>query len=376
MTADDLTVARMFLERLGIRPEDLSAANGGIRTTPTFADYIPRVSAAVPAGTHRTYSPYWRRLVVHWGSRQLHDPTPIELQSLVEKTRQEAVVRRNSRGGRSAAEHMVGALRCIYRFAARDGHIPAADDPASQLDKPRRLPSARTSLSHQLLTEIHHTAATTGNDPELDTLIIRLHLETACRTGSALALRPEDLDSEQSLIRLFGKNGTIHWQPVSPTLLRALQSHASRGTDPAGQLLRYHHGRPITRRRYDHLWDRLGRHLPWVATRQVTTHWLRYTTLTWVERNFGYATAKAFAAHSESTGQSGVTLTYVRASIEEVANALAALAGEPHPLASQNLAPSNSSLALDEIGPGTLTRGAGRGSEGPVPADQQERASQ
>jgi len=41
-----------------------------------------------------------------------------------------------------------------------------------------------------------------------------------------------------------------------------------------------------------------GKHLPWVATQQVTAHWLRHTTLTWVERNFGSATARAYAGHT------------------------------------------------------------------------------
>jgi hypothetical protein len=27
--------------------------------------------------------------------------------------------------------------------------------------------------------------------------------------------------------------------------------------------------RPITHRRYDHLWGRIGRHLPWVATQGI-----------------------------------------------------------------------------------------------------------
>ncbi len=30
-------------------------------------------------------------------------------------------------------------------------------------------------------------------------------------------------------------------------------------------------------------WTRLGRHLHWVATQQISTHWIRHTTLTWVE---------------------------------------------------------------------------------------------
>jgi integrase/recombinase XerC len=111
-----------------------------------------------------------------------------------------------------------------------------------------------------------------------------------------------------------------------------LQLHASdrRGL-PGGQLLRYRDGRPITYRRYDHLWQRVGTHLPWVATQQVSTHWLRHTTLTWVERSFGYAVARAYAGHSGSDNDA-TTTTYVRATLHEVAAALAALTGEKHPL--------------------------------------------
>ena len=40
------------------------------------------------------------------------------------------------------------------------------------------------------LAEINQIAATTGDDPELDTLILRLHTETACRRGGAPCARP------------------------------------------------------------------------------------------------------------------------------------------------------------------------------------------
>ena len=62
----------------------------------------------------------------------------------------------------------------------------------------------------------------------------------------------------------------------------------------------------------------------------------RHTTLTWVERNFGYAVAKAFAGHTDNGSDTGATATYVRATTHEVATALAALTGEPHPLATQD----------------------------------------
>jgi hypothetical protein len=51
-------------------------------------------------------------------------------------------------------------------------------------------------------------------------------------------------------------------------------------------------------------------------------------------RNFGFAIAHAYAGHTDGTGDTGsATSTYVRATLTEVATALAALTGEPHPLA-------------------------------------------
>src|SRR5256885_807241 len=158
-----------------------------------------------------------------------------------------------------------------------DGLIPGAANPAKKVAKPRRLPTPRRALPDARLAEVNQTAATTGDDPELDTLLLRLHTETACRRGGALALRPQDLDPEQGLILLREKGETVRWQPVSPTLMAALLGHAAeRHAPPDGPLLRYRTGRRITSRRYDHLWDRLGRYLPWVRAQQISMHWIRH----------------------------------------------------------------------------------------------------
>ncbi|MFX0574413.1 hypothetical protein [Nocardia nepalensis] len=90
-------------------------------------------------------------------------------------------------------------------------------------------------------------------------------------------------------------------------------------------------GKPITRRRYNYLFERLGRYLPWVITHGISIHWLRHTTTTWVERRYGGATAREFARHA--LGSAGPTGVYTTATINEVASALAHLTGEPHPLA-------------------------------------------
>ncbi|GAA2655212.1 hypothetical protein [Paractinoplanes durhamensis] len=51
-----------------------------------------------------------------------------------------------------------------------------------------------------------------------------------------------------------------------------------------------------------------------MAIQQISAHWIRHTTLTWVERTYGYAVARAFAGHADSTSEPGATATYVRAS--------------------------------------------------------------
>ncbi|UGT60352.1 hypothetical protein [Nocardia asteroides] len=113
--------------------------------------------------------------------------------------------------------------------------------------------------------------------------------------------------------------------------MRHLLDHADKRRSPrSGPLLRYRSGRPISSRRFDYIWNRLGTELPWVSAHGITMHWLRHTTLTWVERTFGYAVASAYAGHA--TKSRGTTATYVKADLHEVAAALAVLTGEPHPL--------------------------------------------
>jgi integrase len=332
----DIEAARMLLARMGISPADLMAAGPeGRPEDPTFAEYIPRVSQAVSAGARRIYGSYWNKVIQAWGPRPITSVKPLEIGQLTEVVKADAVRRKNARDGRGAAEHLIGSLRCMYAHAVADGFVTEEENPAARVAKPRRLRSTRRALPGERLAELSQVAGSTGDDPALDSLLLRLHAETACRRGGALALTAEDLDREQCLIQLREKAGTVRWQPVSPTLMSHLIAHAeARGGINSGErLLRYANGGPITSRRYDYLWERLRRHLSWVAAQQVSTHWIRHTILTWVERNFGFAVAQAYAGH-EDHGRGGMAMaTYIRAGLPEVATALSALTGEAHPLA-------------------------------------------
>ena len=121
-----------------------------------------------------------------------------------------------------------------------------------------------------------------------------------------------------------------------PTLMAALLGHAARtprATGRAAAALPHraaHHLPPLR--------PPVGPPppVPALGTGRADQHALDPApTLTWVERNFGYAATKAYAGHTDNGSDTGATATYVRATTHEVAAALAALTGEPHPLAMQ-----------------------------------------
>jgi hypothetical protein len=102
--------ALVLLEQMGLTPADLAAVPQHRPEVPTFAEYVPVVSAAVSAGTRRAYGSYWNRIVGQWGDRRLDEIAPSEIRQLMTWVKTHVVARRNARGGRSAEEHLVAAL--------------------------------------------------------------------------------------------------------------------------------------------------------------------------------------------------------------------------------------------------------------------------
>lgn len=345
-TADpaDVEAVLLLMRRMGVRPEDLRVEPGpgaepdppSASSVPTFADIVPKAAAEAPAPSRRIYGPYWDRIVLHWGDRRIDQPTAADVRWLFEWVRETRLKRRNSNGGHGAVLHTYHALQIVYRYCVNEQLLTPRQNVMTRVRRPPKPPSTRHAISPQLYEQIDHVARTTGTDRKLDALLVRFHLETAARVGGALALTLGDLDEQQCLVHLHEKNSKSRWQPVSRTLMRALVAHAhERGArEHTSRVLRFKNGNPITKKKYENLWKRIGKHVDSVATLGISTHWLRHTVLTWVERNFGPAVARAYAGHAEpSSSRQGVTDEYVKASLTEVATALQALTGERHPLA-------------------------------------------
>lgn len=287
----------------------------------SIAEYTKVARSLVTPGTLRGYGTYWNEMDEQFGDRDLASIRPTELQ---------AVVAGMSDRGKSAQEHYVAAARCLWAFAVKDDLV--TNNPALKVAKPTRSESNRRSLTNEELDDLWKVARFTGSDPDLDTLLIRFHLETGGRRGGAINALISKMDTEQQIVLLKEKARKDRWQPISKSLLDALELHiASRGGSSTSSLFRYQDGSPLTRKRYETLFGRLKSRHSWAKSLGVSAHWLRHTAITMVEQTSSYAIAQKFAGHAGRTP----TDTYVTVTLSDVARAVEIITGEEHPMATK-----------------------------------------
>jgi integrase/recombinase XerC len=317
---------------------------------PTVREFVPLVAGATKPSTRALYAPYWKRLVDGFvdppdpknpkakpkrgehalGDRRLDRVTTLDIEKGKNLAVERAVTRRSSHAGQSAGEHYVGAARRLFQKAVDEKLITA--NPASKVDKPKRPRSNRSALPAELVPKLWDVVVNGGNDPVLDLILVRFHLETGARRGGAIALRRSDLDAARQTVWLSEKNGMRREQPVTRKLfdrLIFLMNERTSSRHPSDPVFHYSNGSPLTRRRYNTLFERIQRDLPEAG--RISAHVLRHTAITWVERTSGsYNLAGYFAGHYYGPD---VTSTYIRVDIADVAKATSEIWRERHPLA-------------------------------------------
>jgi site-specific recombinase XerD len=116
-------------------------------------------------------------------------------------------------------------MRAEFTRAHKSGLV--GTNPALLIEKPRRLPNRRRALTQAELNELWAATAATMQDPALDLLLLRSHLEPGARRTGAINLRLKDLDHTRQTIWLREKCGAEREQPVSRSLLQAVASLAT-----------------------------------------------------------------------------------------------------------------------------------------------------
>lgn len=309
-----------------------------------YLHYITGGRHDLSKNTIRTYETYWQRLLDELGEVAIDDVRASDIKRVsrlikeeVRDAYEERVKEREQcddlpeaqhRDGRGASENFIAATRSLFKMAVDDFRLYANPAHAERVKKPQRPEPERKALTAERLQQMWDAVRTGGNDPALDALMVRTHLETACRAGGLLSLKVRDLHLESRSLRLYEKGGTVNDQPASLELLEALMAHAEErgsvdgrlpGSTPVFHYKRYKDGRPhpLTRKRYETLFGRLRRELDWAQTDWLRSHHLRHTTITAVERQFGLSVAAAYARHKLSS----TTSTYSPSGPAEVRKA-------------------------------------------------------
>lgn len=248
--------------------------------------------------------------------------------------------------GRNATEAYISSARAWFGVAV-DADL-LRKNPAKSMKKPDRRPLGARSLTVSQLEELWEAIWTSGsNDPELDMMLLWFHLETGTRRAGAIGLTVDRVSVTHSLATVIEKGDRPREQLMSPQLVEALMEFARQRGSTDGERLRpgapvfyyrptigpdgRHIPHPLTKRRYNSLFERLRKQLPWADEVFLRPHDLRKTAASFIERAAGHAVARAYLGHKDST----VTDTYVEAHQSEIAAALVAYTGRSHPLAPQ-----------------------------------------
>ena len=267
------------------------------------------------------------------GRRELDNIKTSDLERMVLAIREEALTRKNGIGGHGAQENATTALRAFYAWARREGHTTARPDEHLNYQRTRSLERRAYTMA-----ELQQAAQILDGtrDPELARLLLRLALETGARHNEMLQLRVGDLRRASGVVRLRPKGfaGEYLEAPITAALFDALEGLIERryrkppsDDDP---VLVYRSGRPITRRYFENLCIKVRTEVPSLGKGEpdwFSTHGLRHTAGTMVQRVGGDAVARRFLGHA-ARGWMHVE-NYSKATIDEVREALAAIWGEP-----------------------------------------------
>ena len=312
--------AALIIVRALLESGELSAAQlaellkpNQLREVPTHFRFLEMVELEVPPSSASTYRTGFRRLVAAYGDRPLDEVSSGDLSLLASKVLAEVRAKGNVDGS-GAVRNLVHSARFFYKIAIVHGHL--RENPALGMALPGKRRRARRALSVNELADVYAVVTATGDDPVLDSLLLDFHRETAARRGGACSLRLCDLQPDRPSVLLREKNGNEREIPASPDLLnriRVLASERDRGHDEVAAF-RYKNGAPLTRRRYNTLFERVQRLLPWADRLGVSVHWVRHTTLTDISNAAGSRIASAYAGHSDRS----VTDLYTVPSFEDL----------------------------------------------------------
>jgi integrase/recombinase XerD len=187
------------------------------------------VERGVAANTLKSYRRDLARYAAYLAAQGIHDPAAISEAHVSEflATLREGTGDHPPLAASSAARTLV-AVRGFHRFLVLEGDLPT--DPASAVSPPQppaRLPKAISIEDVERLLE----AASLGDTPASlrDRALLEVLYGTGARISEAVGLDVDDIDTEEGVVRLFGKGSKERIVPLGSYAAQAIGAYLVRG---------------------------------------------------------------------------------------------------------------------------------------------------
>jgi integrase len=268
------------------------------------------------------------------GGKDLAQVKLDDLILLLSAIQDEARSRRNGVGGFGAKENALTAFRAFFVWARANGLTKNNPDDGLKFEK-RSERLERRSYTLSELEQVHLVLAS-SKDPELAMLFLRIALETGARHNEIVELNWGDLRESSGVLVLKPKGfrGYFVDAPITADLYDAIVETVWRRSPKrptkATPILMYSDGKPISRRYFENLCAKVRNEIPSLNVGEpdyFSTHGLRHTAGTMIQRVGGDAVVRRFLGHSPQ-GRSHIE-RYSKATIDEVRAAMVAIWGVP-----------------------------------------------
>lgn len=187
------------------------------------------VERGVAANTLTSYRRDLARYAAYLAALGVNDPGAITEAHVAEflATLREGTADHPPLAASSAARTLV-AVRGFHRFLVLEGDLPT--DPASAVSPPQppaRLPKAISIEDVERLLE----AASVGDTPGAlrDRALLEVLYGTGARISEAVGLDVDDIDTQEGVVRLFGKGSKERIVPLGSYAAQALGAYLVRG---------------------------------------------------------------------------------------------------------------------------------------------------
>jgi integrase/recombinase XerD len=170
----------------------------------------------------RTVEAYRRDLTIlaGWLGRPLASATTEELERWVAELRGAGL-------SPATIARRVASLRSLFRHLVLIG--AAAENPAAQLELPRRIRRLPRTLSHGEAERLSDAAVGTTPRALRDHALVELLYGAGLRVSEAVSLDRAGVDLDQRLVRTIGKGGKERVVPVGRQAVEALRRYLARG---------------------------------------------------------------------------------------------------------------------------------------------------